>query len=411
MAKAGRLSTHAPHSKSSPPVSNANGNEQQAQYGRAINESLAQHKAQKPCGASVDAWHDTHKGGKIISSARRMTRRVVFMKWCAEEGMTEAKANHMITIGQLIIAYFMPPSNPIQLFDRKRLAQSRARSAATLAGHSILFDTAASDLLERLEGIRRPFSRVLDMGTRSFALARSLAKQDPQRFIVHGSFHAQPSSLFTHHVCAFDEEFLPFRDASFDLIVSSLSLHWVNDLPGALLQMRRALKPDGLFLAALFGGGTLYELRHCLYEAEMNLRGGAGAHISPFASVEDCGQLLMRAGFALPVVDRQRLELTYEHSFQLMHELRAMGETNALLAREKRFMPRQLFMEAERIYQNRFGDGLGHIKATFEIITLTGWAPDASQQKPLAPGSAKNSLAQALHSQEHAAGEKAAPSR
>lgn len=300
-------------------------------------------------------------------------------------------------------------SNPIQLFDRKRLAAARTRGTTQLAGSNVLFDTAASDLLERLEDIKRPFSRVLDIGSRSFALARSLAKQDATRFIVHGSWQPKPAKLHTQHVCAFDEEFLPFRAHAFDLIISSLSLHWVNDLPGALLQIRQALKPDGLFLAALFGGGTLYELRHCLYEAEMRLRGGAGPHISPFASVEDCGQLLMRAGFALPVVDRLRLELTYENSFQLMHELRAMGETNSLLTRERRIMPRALFMEAERIYQNRFGDGLGHIKATFEIITLTGWAPDASQQKPLAPGSAKASLAAALQSAEIGTGEKAAP--
>lgn len=317
-----------------------------------------------------------------------------------DAGMTRAMAAPIVlALRKLGSRKSMLPASPVQLFDRTRLKAARAR-ALRQGAPGILFDTAASDLLDRLQDIRRPFARVLDIGSRSFALARSLAKQAPDRFIVHGSWNTQPTRMLLGHVCAMDEEFLPFRDASFDLALSSLSLHWVNDLPGALLQIRRVLKPDGLFLAALFGGATLYELRHCLYEAEMDMCGGAGAHISPFATVEDCGQLLQRAGFALPVVDRLRLELTYESSFQLMHELRAMGETNSLLRRARRPLPRRLFMEAERLYKNRFGDGLGHIKATFEIITLTGWAPDASQQKPLKPGCAAQSLAQALNARE-----------
>lgn len=294
----------------------------------------------------------------------------------------------------------MTAAQPITLFDRARLMLARHRAQRMGNSSHVLFDTIASDLQERLEGIRRPFLRVLDLGSRSFALARSLAKQNPARFIVHGASYAQPTPLLTQHSCAVDEEWLPFRDQSFDLVISTLSLHWVNDLPGTLAQIRRILKPDGLFLAALLGGSTLHELRQCLYEAELMVRGGVSPHISPFAGVEECGQLLSRAGFSLPAVDRDIITLTYPSSFALMHDLRNMGETNALLARDRRVMPRAVFMSCEKLYHDRFGNGQNVIPARFEIITLCGWAADASQQKPLLPGAAQNSLAKALRREE-----------
>jgi SAM-dependent methyltransferase len=200
-------------------------------------------------------------------------------------------------------------------------------------------------------------------------------------------------------VCA-DEEFLPFATQSLDLVLSNLSLHWVNDLPGALSQIRMALKPDGLLLAALFGTETLKELRNVLIEAEAEVAGGVAPRVSPFTDVRDAGNLLTRAGFALPVVDAETVTVTYSDMFKLMADLRAMGETNAVI--ERRHVPTRsdVFLRAAALYAERFSDPRGRITATFQIITMTAWAPHASQQKPLRPGSATTRLADALQAQE-----------
>ena len=200
-------------------------------------------------------------------------------------------------------------------------------------------------------------------------------------------------------LCA-DEEFLPVADESLDLVLSNLSLHWVNDLPGALAQIRRSLNPDGLFLAATFGGETLKELRAALMEAEAQTAGGVAPRISPFVDVRDAGNLLSRAGFALPVVDAENIEVTYENAFKLMADLRAMAETNAVLERSKTPMRRATLMRVAELYSEKFTDDGGRIVATFQIVTLTAWAPHASQQKPLRPGSAKVKLADALRTDE-----------
>ena len=204
---------------------------------------------------------------------------------------------------------------------------------------------------------------------------------------------------------------LPFAPASFDAVVSALSLHWVNDLPGALVQARQCLKPDGLFLGAMLGGETLHELRAVLTEAESDVLGGAGPRVSPFAELQDAAGLMQRAGFALPVVDSDLLTVTYENAFLLMRELRGMGEGNAVAARRKSATPKSVFLRAAEIYQQRHSTPDGRIAASFQILYLTGWAPHASQQKPLRPGSAAHRLADALEATERPAGDIAAPGR
>jgi SAM-dependent methyltransferase len=193
-----------------------------------------------------------------------------------------------------------------------------------------------------------------------------------------------------------DEENLPFAPESFDLAVSALSLQSLNDLPGALLQIRRALKPDGLFLGCLLGGRTLQELRTALAVAETEMSGGISPRIAPFADVRDMGGLLQRAGFALPVADSEPLTVRYASMFALMADLRAMGATNALEMRLRKPPRRELFLRAASVYAERFADPDGRLRATFEMIFVSGWAPHESQQKPLQPGSAKMRLADAL---------------
>lgn len=206
-----------------------------------------------------------------------------------------------------------------------------------------------------------------------------------------------------------DEEFFPFAAGSLDLVLSNMTLHTVNDLPGALIQIKRSLRADGLFLAALFGGETLHELRACLMEAEAEIRGGISPRIAPFADKQQAGGLLQRAGYALPVVDSEILTVTYPSLLALMRDLKGMGEGNALAHRDKTYRGKKLFMRAEEIYRDRYCEGDGRLRATFEILFIIGWAPHDSQQKPLRPGSAEHSLAEALNSEEFTAGEKAKP--
>jgi len=204
-----------------------------------------------------------------------------------------------------------------------------------------------------------------------------------------------------------DEEALPFRDASLDLVVSALALQFVNDLPGTLIQIRRTLKPDGLLLAALIGGESLTELRVAFAEAEAEIEGGVSPRVVPFADLRDLGALLQRAGFALPVTDVDRVTVRYASPLALMHDLRRMGAGNVLTARRRTPLRRSTLLRVLEIYAERFADPDGRIRATFEIVWLSGWAPHESQQKPLRPGSAQTRLADALRAQEISAGEKA----
>jgi SAM-dependent methyltransferase len=278
------------------------------------------------------------------------------------------------------------------VFDRNLLRARRARAQA-LGPSTFLVDRVAEDLGDRLAAVLRRFDRALDLGTPTDALRRVLAASGKVEEIVG--------------VVALDEEALPFRDASLDLVVSGLALQWVNDLPGTLVQIRRALKPDGLFLAALAGGDTLTELRTAFAEAEAEIEDGISPRVAPFADLRDLGGLLQRAGFALPVTDVDRLTVRYADPLALMHDLRRMGATNALAQRRQRPLRRATLARMLEIYGTRFADADGRIRATFEIVWLSGWAPHESQQQPLKPGSAQRRLADALGAKEISTGEKA----
>jgi SAM-dependent methyltransferase len=293
-------------------------------------------------------------------------------------------------------------------FDRRSVRDHRdraaRRAAAALADGrdpEFLHHEVAERLAERLDEVKRPFADVLDLGCRHGALARALAARPGAERVVQADLSAgmaasaRRANRFFPTV-VLDEEALPFAPGSFDLVASSLSLHWVNDLPGSLIQIRRTLRPDGLFLGAAFGGNTLRELREVLMAAEIDVQGGAGPRVSPLLDVRDAGDLLQRAGFALPVVDRDVITVTYEHAFGLMHDLRLMGETNALAARRRGGTRRETLLRAAELYLQRFVDKAGRLRATFEIVYLTGWAPDPSQPRPLKPGSAAARLADAL---------------
>jgi NADH dehydrogenase [ubiquinone] 1 alpha subcomplex assembly factor 5 len=257
-----------------------------------------------------------------------------------------------------------------------RLAWRRHRDRAARQGSvDFLHHEAAERLLDRLDDVKRGFPAVLDLGARDGRLAAALAgRPETERVVV-----AEPSRAFLARMpglrVAADPELLPFQAASFDLAVSGLVLHWVGDLPGALVQLRRALKPGGLFLAALFGGRTLIELRNVLIEAELAEEGGASPRVSPAIDLADAAALLQRAGFVSPVADADLLSVTYPDALALMRDLRGMGETNALVARRRTPLRRATLGRALALYGERFGLSDGRIPASFEMLFLTGWAP------------------------------------
>ena len=299
---------------------------------------------------------------------------------------------------------------PPVLFDRALRRRRLDRAAATFSSASYLKARAAEDLVARLAAINRRFERAADLGARDGSFAKALALSDAADkigWLIETDLSRSMLGRDAGARLVVDEERLPFAPASLDLIVSSLALHWINDLVGALIQIRHALKPDGLFLGAILGGATLTELRLALTVAEVEIVGGAGPRVSPFADAHDAASLLQRAGFALPVVDVDTVTVRYGHSLSLMADLRAMGEANALFERPATPLTRRILARADEIYRERFSQPDGRIVATFEIITLTGLAPHESQQQPLRPGSAKMRLADALHAVERPAGEKA----
>ncbi|MXQ11349.1 methyltransferase domain-containing protein [Microvirga makkahensis] len=275
------------------------------------------------------------------------------------------------------------------VFDRTLVRQRLSR--ALRAGYAdFLLVRALEDLQERLATVLRSFSLALDVGTPTPAAADALMRGGLAEKVVRLSPTPEAGSVLG------DEERLPFSGERFDLAVSLLALHAVNDLPGALIQIRRALKPDGLFVGALLGGATLTELRQALTQAEAEMDGGVSPRVAPFADLRDIGGLLQRAGFALPVTDTDIVRVRYANAFALMRDLRAMGLTNALNDRRRTPLKRGTLMRAAGIYAERFADPDGRIPATFEIVWLSGWAPHESQQKPLRPGSARMRLADAL---------------
>lgn len=283
------------------------------------------------------------------------------------------------------------PFEPRLVRQRKRRARAGFRDAAFLHAR------VAADLADRLESIPRPFPRVLALG------GGGLFSEEVSR---RPELAARIGAIIETDLDVTDPEHLPFAASAFDLIVSPLALHWVNDLPGALIQLRLALKPDGLLLASLFGGQTLTELRLALIEAESEVTGGAGPRVSPFADLQDIAGLLQRAGFALPAADRDIVTVRYGEPMRLLADLRAMGETSALRERSPRGLSRRILARAFELYRQNHTDEDGRIRATFEILTATGWSPHESQQKPLKPGSAKTRLADALNTKEQSTGEK-----
>lgn len=296
------------------------------------------------------------------------------------------------------------------VFDRRLLRERRARALA-LGPATFLIERVVADFGERLATILRRFELALDLGTPTDDLRRVLAESGKVGTIVAGSPGAHPRDDETApDVAKFrvvsDEELLPFADGSLDLVVSALALQFVNDLPGTLIQIRRALKPDGLLLAALLGGDTLTELRQAFAAAETEVEGGVSPHVAPFADLRDLGGLLQRAGFALPVTDVDRLTVRYATAGALMQDLRRMGATNPLVARRREPLKRTTLARMTEIYRERFADPDGRIRATFEIVWLSGWAPHVSQQQPLRPGTARKRLADALGVDEMSAGEK-----
>ncbi|MDB5483061.1 MAG: SAM-dependent methyltransferase [Caulobacteraceae bacterium] len=301
-------------------------------------------------------------------------------------------------------------ASPPRIFDRDLHARRLTRAAKSFSAADFLKRRAATDIVERLEAINRRFELAADLGARDGTFARALAASpaaDKIGLLVQSDLSAAMLAGATGPRLVADEERTPFAPGRLDLIVSSLALHWVNDLVGALIQIRLALAPDGLFVGAMLGGSTLTELRAALLAAEADLRGGAGPRISPFADAADGAALMQRAGFALPVIDTDVVTVRYEHPLRLLADLRAMGETSALLERPAVPLTRAVLTRACQLYQERNAGPDGRVPGTFEILTLTGWAPHPDQQRPLRPGSAKARLADALGAVERPAGEKA----
>ncbi len=294
---------------------------------------------------------------------------------------------------------------PPRIFDRA-LAGKRLRRAHRSGFEPFLLARAAEDLAERLSALSRErhFGLAVDLASPAAMVGEVLRASGRAGRVLR---LAPVGGATRAGDIVADAEALPLGQACADCIVSLLALQGVNDLPGALAQIRRALKPDGLFMACLLGGGTLAELRQSLLAAEAALTGGAAMRVAPFADLRDMGGLMQRAGLALPVADVETVTVRYGDMFALIRDLRAMGLTAALAERPARPTPRALWIEAARHYAERFSDADGRIRATFEMVWLSGWAPHASQQQPLRPGSAKMRLAQALGVPEQSAGEKA----
>src|SRR3954449_11842928 len=273
-----------------------------------------------------------------------------------------------------------PNAAPV-LFDRALL---RARRNRALRGKhaTFLLDRVAEDAAERLQAVLRQFKSAADIGTAGNQLRNKLVGRVDQLAVVDlPDIESEPIAL---------------EPESLDLAVSALAFQFVNDLPGVLAQIRRALRPDGLLLAAMIGGDSLTELRQSFAAAEAEYEGGVSPRVSPFADLRDIGALLQRAGFALPVTDVDRVVVRYSSAFALMQDLRRMGAANVLIERRRAPSRRATLLRMAEIYAERFADGDGRIRATFDIIWLSGWAPHASQQQPLKPGSAKASLAEAV---------------
>ncbi|MED5357188.1 MAG: methyltransferase domain-containing protein [Pseudomonadota bacterium] len=298
-----------------------------------------------------------------------------------------------------------------EIFDRNALRVHRDRAAQTFCEYDFLVREIGARLSDRLLDMARKFPLALDLGARTGGYGPVPGGPGGIEHVVSCELSERMARQIENSGVVCDPEILPFAESRFDLVYSNLELHWANDLPGCLLQITRSLKPDGLFLAAILGGNTLTELRDVLMAAELDVTGGASPRVSPFAELRDAGALLQRAGLALPVVDADEITVTYENLFRLLADLRGMGETNTVRERLRTSTRRNIFLRAAELYLERYPAEDGRIRATFEIIFLHGWAPHASQQRALRPGSAKTSLADALGTAEYSAGDSAGPDR
>lgn len=291
-------------------------------------------------------------------------------------------------------------------FDRTLLNTRRRRVAGRAAEHDFLLLRVADDLADRLDIIKRTFAIAANIGAHHGVLSRRLRKIQNVGLMVDVEVVSELLAACEGPQILADDELLPFGDATLDLVVSGLSLQHVNDLPGTLVQIRRSLKPDGLFLASLLGGSTLGELGSAWLAAEAEITGGASPRVAPAIDLRDLGSLLQRAGFALPVVDSDVVQVAYVSPLALMKDIKAMGASNVLNARRRSLTRRDVLKRAAQIYEERHARADGRVLATFEILTVTAWAPDPSQQKPLKPGSAAMRLADALGTNEQPAGNK-----
>jgi NADH dehydrogenase [ubiquinone] 1 alpha subcomplex assembly factor 5 len=301
--------------------------------------------------------------------------------------------------------------DPLLVFDRATLRRRRERAARDWGRHAFLKREISERLVDRLADVRRTFPLGLDLGSHGDEVAVALGDREPggHRLVerlVRVDLSRRFASLARGPAIVADEEFLPFDSGRFDLVLSAMDLHWVNDLPGTLIRIARILKPDGLFLGAMLGGATLWQLRQALTAAESEIDGGLSPRVSPFADLRDAAGLLQRAGFALPVADSETIEVEYDNALALMRDLSGMGESNLVAERRRAVTRRATLMRAAELYGERFSRPSGLVAASFEVLYLHGWAPHASQPKPLKPGGATRRLADALGTSEMSAGEK-----
>lgn len=300
----------------------------------------------------------------------------------------------------------MAAPDPLLVFDRTALRVRRERAAREWEACSFLKREIATRLVERLDDVRRTFPLALDLGCHGDEIASALGGCKTIERLVRADLGLGFARRAGGPAVVADEEALPFAAHRFDLVMSAMTLHWVNDLPGALIQIARILKPDGLFMGAMLGGATLWQLRQALAAAESEIEGGLSPRVSPFADLRDAAGLLQRAGFALPVADSETIDVEYSNALELMRELSVMGESNLVIERRRGLARRATLLRAAEIYRERFTQTSGRVAASFEVLFLHGWAPHELQPKPIKPGSARHRLAEALDATELSAGEK-----
>ncbi len=358
-------------------------------------------------------WQRDHCRGRLPNREVRIIGHASTQRHASSQTQDRCGAAWGAHIGGMPVRDLRPPDpnslDTVAPFDRHLVGRRRGRTAFRFAEHDFLFREVATRLVDRLAPVRRRFETVAVLGDRGGHVGRRLtASTGVAPTVVCDLSPASLARAVGRPVVA-DDEALPFAAHSLDLVISNLTLHWVNDLPGCLVQIRRSLKPDGLFLAALFGGDTLTELRTCLMDAELAITDGISPRVSPFASLQDAAHLLQRAGFTLPVADTDVLSVAYGDPWRLLQDLRGMGETNACRERLRHPTRRQVFLETCRLYVERYQHLDGCLPATFQVLYLTGWAPHEDQQKPAQPGSAQQSLATRLGTRERGTGDFAVP--